>query len=336
MYTWNFLPLSDFSQIAPQWDQLNQETFKSPILQSNFVQPALKNFSTGNEIIATCIQNNRVIAMGIFYKYKFGCWSTFQPSQAPIGLWLCFPDMDLETALKSLAKTLPGPCFIISLLQQDCNLLSPPAHSKTMSTMDYIETAKISLNSDFDTYWQERSKNTKKSVRKQHKKLEERELAVSLETLSNPEDINEAIAQYGQLETAGWKAQNNTAIHPDNPQGAFYSQILNAFCSEKNGLIFKYWIGDQVAAVDLCVADEESIVILKTTYNENLGEFSPALLMHAEIFEYLFKQQTYKTIEFYGRVMDWHKKWTNEIRKLYHINFYSNSLVKYCIDLKSK
>jgi len=328
MYTWNFSPLSNFSQIAPQWDQLNKETFKSPILQSNFVQPALINFATGNEIIATCTQKNRVIAMGIFHKYKFGCWSTFQPSQAPIGLWLCVPDMDIQSALKALAKALPGPCLIISLLQQDINLLPAPENAKALSTMDYIDTAKITLNSDFEIYWQARSKNTKKSVRKQHNKLKERELSRRLEVISDPESVAQAIVQYGELETAGWKAENNTAIHPDNAQGAFYSQILLDFCAENNGLIFKYWIGEQVAAIDLCVGDLKTIVILKTTYDESLGEFSPALLMHAEIFEYLFTQNKYETIEFYGRVMDWHKKWTDEIRDIYHINCYAHPLIK--------
>lgn len=335
MYTWNFLPTTDFPQIAAQWDQLNQATFKSPILKSCFVHPALKNFAEGSEIIATCTQSGSIIAMGIFHKYKFGCWSTFQPSQVPIGLWLCHPDLSVEPALKSLAKALPGPCLIISLLQQDCELLPPPAHSKKLTTMDYIETASITLNSDFDTYWQGRSKNTKKSVRKQHNKLKERELTIKLEALSDPEAIAEGLAQYGELETAGWKSQNKTAIHPNNAQGAFYSEILNNFCSEKNGVIFKYWIGDQIAAVDLCIANEESIVILKTTYDENLGEFSPALLMHAKIFEYLFKQQKYKKIEFYGRVMDWHKKWSTEIRGLYHINVYTTRLAKYFKDFKA-
>lgn len=336
MYTWTFLPVANFSQVAVQWDQLNQQSFNSPILRSNFVEPALNNFSHDKEVIATCSQNNQVVAMGVFHKYKFACWSTFQPSQAPIGLWLSMPGLDIENALKALANALPGPCFIISLLQQDSGLLAAPEQSKAITTMDYLETAKITLDSDFDSYWQARSKNTKKSVRKQHNKLKERELSSRLEVIFTPESVAQAIAQYGDIETAGWKSQNNTAIHPDNPQGSFYKQLLTDFCTQKNGLIFKYWLGDQLAAIDLCISDENSIVILKTTYDENMGEFSPALLMHAEIFEFLFKQNKYKTIEFYGRVMDWHKKWSDEIRGLYHLNFYSNSLVKRFIELKSQ
>ncbi len=327
-YKWSFLPSTKFGDIANEWDKFNNSTFNSPILESRFIQPAIEFFGNSNETIAKCTHNNDLVAIGIFKKYRFGCWSTLQPSQAPVGLWLCHSNIDFEPLVQSLAKALPGLCVLIGILQQDCELLPKPTTTLKTGTLKYIETARITLDTDFESYWQGRSKNTKKSIRKQYNRLKEKGLTSRLERIVAQEEVVEAIAQYGMLESMGWKSETDTAIHADNLQGAYYRNILESYCHTGNGVIFKYLIGDQIAAMDLCIANDESIVILKTAYDEEFGEYSPALLMHTEMFEHLFQEKKYKTIEFYGRVMDWHRKWSSEIRDLYHINYYSIGLIK--------
>ena len=327
-YQWRILPAKQFNEIANEWDNLNHQTFNSPILESRFVEPAINLFGDNNEVIAICSCETAIIAMGVFKKYKFGCWSTFQPSQAPIGLWICQPDIDIEQALQSLTNNLPGICLLVSILQLDVNLIPKPTNSLKLANLDYIETARISVNSGHDTYYTSRSKNTKKAIRKQHNKLDDRGLKTKLEVIIDSNEIANAIKQYGELESAGWKSANNTAISAENTQGLFYTGMIKTFCQTGNGIIFKYWIGDQIAAMDLCISNQDSIVILKTTYDESLGEYSPALLMHNELFKYIFENTQYKTIEFYGKVMDWHKKWSDDFRDIYHVNFYKSGLIK--------
>jgi hypothetical protein len=75
--------------------------------------------------------------------------------------------------------------------------------------------------------------------------------------------------------------------------------------------------------MDLCIEGNDSIIILKTAYDEHIGNTtSPALLMRQEIFKHLFDDGILKSIEFYGKVMDWHTKWADEVRTIYHINQY--------------
>jgi hypothetical protein len=68
-------------------------------------------------------------------------------------------------------------------------------------------------------------------------------------------------------------------------------------------------------------------VILKTTYDESEKTSSPALLMRREYFPRVFDSREVDRIEFYGKVMDWHTKWSGEIRSLYHANLYRSSLL---------
>src|ERR1035438_8940593 len=128
------------------------------------------------------------------------------------------------------------------------------------------------------------------------------------------------------MESAGWKAEGGTAVTTDGAQGRFYTQLLREHCAQGHGRIYQFWLGRQVVAADLCVDDGSTFVILKTSYDEAITNLSPALLMREEYFRELFGAGI-RRIEFYGRVMDWHTKWSDEIRTLYHINCYRSHLV---------
>jgi hypothetical protein len=67
---------------------------------------------------------------------------------------------------------------------------------------------------------------------------------------------------------------------------------------------------------------------LKTAYDEELNEFSPAFLMREDVMKELYADEQIQLIEFYGRVMEWHSRWTDEIRNLYHLTCYRHSWVK--------
>jgi hypothetical protein len=75
------------------------------------------------------------------------------------------------------------------------------------------------------------------------------------------------------------------------------------------------------------VFNESAMVILKTTYDETIQTSSPALLMRREYFPRLFDQREVGRIEFYGKVMDWHTKWSDEIRRMYHVNAYRGRMM---------
>ena len=75
--------------------------------------------------------------------------------------------------------------------------------------------------------------------------------------------------------------------------------------------------------MDLCIEDGEQIIVLKTTYDESVqGNLSPTLLMREEACRQLFDEGSFERLEFYGKVMEWHTRWTDEVRTLYHVNYY--------------
>jgi CelD/BcsL family acetyltransferase involved in cellulose biosynthesis len=324
---WNIVPIGEFGNHQDSWQRLNEAGPRSPLLDAIFLLPAIREFGTGNEVLAV-FGGATPNAMAVLRPEGRLGWNTFQPSQAPLGAWLSDGSYDLKHLLGTLVKALPGFPMILGLTQQDPDLLARPVDQGILRTLDYIETARISIQGRFDDYWQARGKNLRHNMKKQRNNLDKLGIATRLDVVVAPEDVPQAIKDYGRLESAGWKAEGGTAIHADNAQGRFYRAMLEAFCGQGKGRIYRYWYNESIVAMDLCIEDHDSLVILKTAYDEQKSNgTSPAFLMRQESFRELFDEGRLKRIEFYGKLMEWHRRWSEEVRTLYHVNCYRWSVI---------
>ena len=319
---WRLLPAREFDAMAGQWAQLHARSASSPLLAVDFVAPLLAEFGDGGELLACCEHQGRIVAMALLVRSSRFGWSTFQPPQAPLGLWLQERGLDAKALLAALLPALPGLALVLALTQCDPVLLARPPDVARVRTLDYITTASITLAGGFDAYWQARGKNLRANLKKQRNRLAREGVALRLEVCRAPEQVAAAIEQYGQLESAGWKAGGGSAVGA-NAQGRYYRTMLENFCRRGAGSIYRYWFGEQLVAIDLCVEDGEQLIVLKTTYDESVANgLSPALLMREEALQALFAEARLGRLEFYGRVMEWHTRWTDEVRTLYHVNYY--------------
>jgi CelD/BcsL family acetyltransferase involved in cellulose biosynthesis len=324
---WTIHPIAGFERLAPTWNAVNDAAGGLPFLHARFVAPLCREFGDDHLKIALCEDAESPVAIAILTSIGWGRWSTFQPSQAPLGAWVMRPGQDLGRALAGLARALPGFTLTIGLTQQDPDRVARPIDAPLLQTLDYIQTARVAVSGSFEDYWSARGKNLRHNMKRQRAKLAQDGVATRLEILTRPHEVAPALQDYGRLESAGWKASYGTAIHPDNAQGCFYRAIMEAYCDAGAGRIHRYWFGDRVVALDLCITGGDTLVILKTTYDESIQNVSPAFLMREEAFRGLFAEQTVRRIEFFGKVMDWHTRWTTETRTLYHVTYYRSSLL---------
>ncbi len=319
---WQFHSAEELAQRSTGWDHLNERCGGSPLLTSRFLAAALRAFGSGREKLACLGDPADPQGMAVLVERRGGVWETFQPSQAPIGFWLIRPGLDLQNVLGSLIKALPGFPLMAGVSQQDPHLLARPDDTANLRTLDYIETARMVIAGDFDSYWEQRGKNLRQNMRKARNKLEKAGLELRLECITDPEKVEEAIEHYSRMESASWKAREGTAVGLDNAQGRFYVDLLENQCRDGAGRIYQLMFNDRIVAMDLCVHAGEVMVILKTTYDDAMSEYSPAMLMHQELFKSLYDAGSFKRIEFYGKVMDWHLRFTEDKRTMYHLNYY--------------
>jgi hypothetical protein len=178
---WTLTPASAFADKAGQWNDLHARCQASPMLAVDFVQPLLTEFADGGELLASCERDGRVVAMTLVAPRGRGAWATFQPAQAPIGLWLQEDQQRLHALLSSLMASLPGLPLVFGLTQCDPDLMARPTDSDQLRTMDYIDTAKITLAGSFDEYWNARGKNLRSNLKKQRAKLDKEGVTLRLQ-----------------------------------------------------------------------------------------------------------------------------------------------------------
>lgn len=320
--SWQFIPIDRFSDYSQQWDSILVSCIPVPFLESDFIRPLLKEFGNGQERLAIETQDGLTRAAAVVVPVRQGFWQTFQPSQLPLGTWISKPDVDMVELSRTLVSALPGFTLGIGITQLDPILQPRPADAPGTKTLDYIQTAWVDIEGPYETYWEARGKNLRTNLRKQRAKLETEGTIPVLECITDPKQVAQALKDYGTLESAGWKAQGGTAIHPDNAQGRFYRQMLESFCAKGRGRIYRYYFGDKVVAMDLCIEAGTTLVILKTAYDESFKTISPSSLMRHDQFKQIFDAGRIRRIEFYGKVLEWHTRWTNNARTIYHLTRY--------------
>jgi CelD/BcsL family acetyltransferase involved in cellulose biosynthesis len=322
--TWKFQPAKpSFEDAQEDWDSINRAGNNHILLDSGFVAPLLRHFANGNVTLAVRDDSARK-GMALLVRKRLAQWETFQPAQAPIGLFLLERPDSTGQELLEIARKLPGHALQLSILQQDPDYTSATVEQSQhrFEHLEYIRTARITLSGTFEEYWQKRGTNLRHNVNRRRKRATERGLTSKLIVRRSPEEVAEAIREYGRLESSGWKGRDGTAVAPENAQGRFYREVFEHFCARGEGLIYQFLLGDKVAASDLCLQRDGMMIVLKTAYDEALSEFSPAFLMREDALRQLYSEGRVRVIEFYGRVMEWHTRWTEEIRAMYHINYF--------------
>jgi hypothetical protein len=323
---WTIYQHSDVRSWKSCWEELHEQTGRHLLLDSACITAAIRFFPAKSVLVAIASVDGKPVAAGVFVNRGLGVWSTFQPSQLPIGAWLSIIPTQVETLLRSLSIKLPGIVLKISLTQQDPALTPRPTESLHLATLDYITTAKMSLNQTFSDYWASRSKNTRQNLNKINNRMQNDNIHARFETKHLKQQLIDGVAVYANIEQNSWKSAGGTAITENDAQCKFYQDWLSTLGPDNAEVWFMQTDSGPIAA-DLCIKRDNILIILKTTYLEQWAKYSPAFLMHVRGIEYCI-QAGIKNIEFYGPAMDWHRKLTAELRVMYHVNFYRFPILK--------
>jgi len=254
---------------------------------------------------------------------------TFQPSQLPLGAWVSAKGMDPVELSRSLMRGPLGLCLVLSITQIDP--LQAPAQADAPDTRHspYIDTAWVDIQGTFEDYWAARGKNLRQNMRKQRNKLLAEGTATQMRVWLDAADMAPALQRYGLLETAGWKASQGTAIGANNEQGRFYTKLFEQAAVRGEAFVTEYLFGEQTVAMNLGLLRNGILVVLKTAYDETVPKaLSPASLLREEELQSFFSDDRFHRIEYYGKVMEWHTKLTEQSRQLYHLTTYRWPVLK--------
>src|SRR6185437_12505835 len=124
---WEISPLGALREVAAEWDALNRRRGSLPILDFEAVSLLCREFALGDERLAICRSTTGVAALAIIRPRGRGRWETFQPSQAPLGVWLHDSQYAVSELLRGLMDALRPFCVLVGITQQDPEILERPA-----------------------------------------------------------------------------------------------------------------------------------------------------------------------------------------------------------------
>ena len=86
--TWSFHPAAALPGLVPRWNAAVAAAGAPPFLDAAFMQPLLRHFGDDGVRIALCEDGGRPLAAAMLRRDGTGRWTTWQPSQLPLGTWM--------------------------------------------------------------------------------------------------------------------------------------------------------------------------------------------------------------------------------------------------------
>ena len=329
--TWTLHPAAEaFDRHREAWDALNRASGNHVLLDAGFVAMLIRHFGHAGVKLAVSRDPARPGLM-LIERGRGGFWSTFQPSQAPLGLALLGSRQDVCGQMQGLIRALPGYALGLAVLQQDpeftCfgELRAGVAGDPRAEVVDYIRTGRLTVSGSFEDYWAARDRRWARDLARQRRRVAERGARLELQVSRDPAEVPDGVREYGGLEQAGWKGAEGTAIAPDNAQGAFYREALEYFCGRNEGVIYRLHLDGRTVAANLSVERDAMLIVLKITYDEAIPSLSPGHLLEEDMLRAVFREGRIKVEEYYGPFKTWQARWTDEVRTVYHVNFYRSA-----------
>lgn len=323
--SWIFKPaLKAFDQYSEMWDEINGRQGSPIPLDSRFVAPLVRHFASAQTLLG--ISRDRSFpGMALVEKTRNGTWQTFQPSQAPLGLIVLGNRNQIGDQMRVLMRSLPGFAIGFAVTQQDpeLGLFENLAGCPGMEKIDWIRTARVTLTGPAEQFWKRRpSKSLLKKLRSQRGRLADVGAHLKFVAERDPGSVAYGVAEHGRLESAGWKGREGTAIHAENTQGRFYREVMENFCRCGEGVVYRLLLDGRTVATDMCIERDGIMIGLKKAYDEDIEGLSLGSLLTQDMYAAILAEQRIKLVEFYGPVSDWTVKWTDELRTMYHVNFF--------------
>ena len=338
---WKDEPLADsWAEHANVWDELVTRYSLPVILRSRCINAVVNTLAVGNSglRLLTAFSDGVPAFMAIGRRRNAVTFEIFRPSQIPIALALAENSSALHAFVLGYLRQRRLPLLQFEIYQADSKFYASLGSTQHSCDIEYITAPYIDLPENFEEYFQGLSKNFRTNCKKQRNKLDTLGVTPRLVLISKAEDVAVALQHYSELELLGWKLRSGTAVSGASGQLDFYTALLESFAEVGQTQIAQYWLKidgeDRLVASDLCIVAGETAYMLKTAYDEsleaseNLSSLSPASLMHQELFKYWIHVCGVRRVEFYGKTMDWHLRWTKQQRLIYHTTLFRSAFVR--------
>ena len=324
-------PAQGLGNHGPAWDKANLRIAGGhPMLSAVFVDALLREFGDGRQCLFMLGEAGDPHALCILEPHGLSVWRSFLPSQTQLAPTLIGSGADADT----LFQALPRSAQVIEFLCHDhrhCNLQT--GGTLPRRAMHHAVTMNVLLSGGMDTYWRGRGSSLRQNLRRYAVRAEKEHLGLQLRILQAASDVASALERYAQLEGQGWKGAEGTALASTPAQHRFYKSVMLHFAQAGQAWIFELWAGNQLVSSRLAILQHETLVMLKTTHDEELRSIAPGRLLLQQALTHLFDALPGVTVEFCSSIDANQAAWSDRQRTIQHITLYKSRVAQISFDL---
>jgi CelD/BcsL family acetyltransferase involved in cellulose biosynthesis len=248
----------------------------------------------------------------------------------PMGDMICAAGVDPADVLHELGAFLSaeGEAWDViefaPLLEESPTVAALPnlpgiVHVTREKTCDQLECA-----GDFDTIKAKFSKNFRSNLNKARNKLAKRE-NVRMSSVSGHGQLQSAFEDFLALEASGWKgaagAGTAIALHPELIN--FYQALIDKLANRV--VINSLHVDGELIAAQFCVRDNDTLYILKLSYDEGHARLAPGNMLLEQVIEQGIASGEWRYINLVGDP-PWFKAWMPESQGMFSVRLCNRSI----------
>jgi len=335
---WELVSGSELAAALPEvWGRANKVlNDEHPVLDRHFVSLLHKYFGDGSEVLA--ISDSCV---ALLQPCGLGRWATFLPSQACVGSVLLSRDIDSRASreiFRELSRALPGPATLLSFRKQDAVIaqLTDLQNSRSFSRSVFGLTTAVDTSQPFETFWQQRSKNLRQSVRRRFRKLEKDGIGWQRLKISRPEEMAAAVNAHAMLESSGWKGRTGTALDESSKQTDFYRDLMRTLAEENRSRAYQLLFDGEVSASLLAIQAAGILIVLKTAYHEPAATYAPGRLLDYLMLRDVCGDADISVIENYTVSSEEDRRWCSSCREIVDWDYYPLNIMRLAVQARRR
>jgi CelD/BcsL family acetyltransferase involved in cellulose biosynthesis len=307
--------LTGTSVLAGEWEALAQRVDASPFLRPGWVAAWIDAFGDGELRTVEARRGGELVA--ILPMLRNGSrllaptnWHT--PGFGPLAA-----DAEARDALLERLFDEPSTCIDLNLL--DSTAVCPNALAKAARKRRRLVLARtvaqsplIDVQGDFAAYEQRLSRNRRKGLRRQRRRLEELG-EVRFEVCDGRVDLDLLLERMYAVESSGWKGARGTAIASQEDTKCFYTAIAR-WAAGRGWLRLAFlYLDDRPIAGDYALLQRGAWYSLKAGYDEEFGSFGPGALLLRDELVHCFDDPRVARFELLGHNDSFKASWADRI-----------------------
>jgi hypothetical protein len=185
-----------------------------------------------------------------------------------------------------------------------------------------------SMTGTWEEHLKKRGRNTQRAWKNHRKKLFDLPEGVKFQCIDNPEILPDALDRFIAIEQSGWKKNSDFSVGGSEKQKAFYEELLTHLAHKNMVAIYFLTSGTTDIAGVLTYKYGTTIYPAQITYSQKYAEYSPGVILIAEIIKMLFGTH-YQEFDFLGLRDEgksrFKKEWSTGTRQTITVEIYKKS-----------